>query len=57
MLAAMVNHNSPTGNWKSVGKSVIWDSSGLLSVAGKKQNSLIIARNFSRGWLSEIIEI
>lgn len=57
MLVAMANHNFPTGNWSPIGKSAIWDSSGLLEVASEKGRSLIIAEDSPSGWISEIVEI
>lgn len=57
MLVAMANHNSPTGNWKPIGKSAIWDSSGLLAVASETVKSLIIVEDSISGWINELVEI
>lgn len=57
LLVAMANHNKPTGGWTPAGKSAIWDSSGLIAVADRTQNALVVAEYSSSGLNGAIVEI
>lgn len=57
MLVAMANHNQPTGGWSPTGKSAIWNDKGLLAVASKTENALVVAQHIDKVWVSDVINI
>lgn len=57
ILVTMANHNCPTGSWNPVGKSAAWSKDGLLAVASKTKNSLVISQLVNELWVSEAIEM
>lgn len=57
LLVAMANYNQPTGGWQPIGKSAIWDESGLLASADETENCLVIAEKIPTGWQSKVIAL
>lgn len=57
LLVAMANHNQPTGGWQPIGKSAIWDRSGLLACVNETENCLVIAEKVPTGWQSKIVAL
>ncbi|SHO56335.1 carbon-nitrogen hydrolase family protein [Vibrio quintilis] len=57
LLVVMANHNKPTGGWEPVGKSATWSKDGLLGVASKEKDSIILSHQANQTWKSQVIEM